>query len=128
LYFELTIYYCDAFNTKAIKQLKIDSFAVELIIRSKTVISDPIYGILQFNLFTAYLQHFPAFQHDMMQVSFLIAAGMWDSGKEPPYASAIIFELHETAPDSFTVRILFKNDTVTNPEGEPMLMTVAGTL
>ena len=68
---------------------------------------------------------FDLFQHDSTIQAFLQALGMWD-GSVPPYSSALIVELHETAPQNFVLRFLFKNDTNTNIYGPPVQMQAKG--
>ena len=62
-------------------------------------------------------------QHDTTLAAFLKALDIWD-GKVPDYASVLFFELHELEPSQFSMKILFKNDSVTRPSTDPIVLTL----
>lgn len=72
-----------------------------------------------------YSYNFYSLQHDTTLAVLLIALNTWD-GKIPPYASALIFELHRRSEGSYFVRLLYKNDSLSNPETEAVPLSIRG--
>ena len=57
----------------------------------------------------------------------MFALDIWNSLK-PPYASGFLFELHEATPKQYSIQVYYKNNTVNDPMGEPVPMTLPGAL
>ena len=66
------------------------------------------------------------FQHDTTVTAFLEALDIWN-GKVPDYASVLFFELHELESSQLHMKILFKNDSVTDPDSEPVTVPLKST-
>ena len=64
-------------------------------------------------------------QHDTTLLYLLSTLGIWNN-KIPPYASALILELHQFDSADFRMKIFFKNDTVENPTGPATQMQLEG--
>ncbi|ELU04324.1 hypothetical protein CAPTEDRAFT_223899 [Capitella teleta] len=62
--------------------------------------------------------------HDVTLVVYLMAMGVYNH-LQAPYASSVIFELHEIDSE-FKVKVLFKNDTVTDPGNDPVELQLPG--
>ena len=64
-------------------------------------------------------------QHDSMIAATMMALNVWD-GNQPPYGTALIFELHQKTGGSWFVKVLHKNDTTTNLWGMPFELQIPG--
>ena len=57
----------------------------------------------------------------------MAALDIWN-GIKPPYASGLLFELHEATPAQYSIQVYYKNNTLDDHLGEAVPMTLPGVL
>ena len=66
-----------------------------------------------------------AFQHDKVLAAIMFSLNIWN-GIKVPFGSGFLFELHEKNPEQYSVQMYYKNNTVDEPMGEPVPVTLPG--